>query len=235
MARLPRLCAPAWPHIVVQTAHRGQPAFRDDTDRRHFLDALAAAAAACGLTVHAYGLQDTEFRLLVTPATAESLSLAMQALGRRYGAGFNRRHGHAGSLWEGRFRATVIEPERHLLDAMLFVEGGSAAAGDGTEAVQGAWSSAAHHLGKVRDTMVSSHLQYWALGNTPFEREAAYERLRRVGLTVRRRDEIAAAIRSGWPMGSDRFLESLAGQTDRRLTPLRRGRPPRASKQSDPI
>jgi len=228
MARLPRLCAPSWPHIVVQTAHRGQAAFRDEADRRAFLEALAASAALGGVTIHAYGLGRTEFRLLATPTAAESLSHMMQALGRRYGAAFNRRHDQAGSLWEGRFRATVIDPERHLLEAMLYVESTSESAIEGTPSTPNEWSSAPHHLGQGRDGLVSSHLRYWSLGNTPFDREAAYRSLREAGLDSSRENQIAAAVHAGWPLGSETFLSNLAAQTSRRLAPLRRGRPVRS-------
>ena len=94
MARLPRLCVPGWPHLLVQTGHDGQAVFRDDADRVLFLDLLREAAATHGVTIHAYGLLDSEVRLLVTPSAADSLSRLIQAIGRRYGSHFNRRHGH---------------------------------------------------------------------------------------------------------------------------------------------
>src|SRR5687768_14980155 len=114
MARLPRLCVPGWPHLVVQQGHNREPAFRDDTDRALFRRMLQEAAVQHAVQVHAYGLMDSEVRLLLTPAAAEGLSGMMQAIGRRYVASFNRRHGRSGALWDGRFRGTVVEPQQHL-------------------------------------------------------------------------------------------------------------------------
>ncbi len=229
MARLTRLCVPGWPHLLVQSGHNHQAVFRDECDRKLFLELLQASAATEAVAIHAYALLDNEVRLLATPSTADSLSRMMQSVGRRYGSRFNRRHGHAGSLWEGRFRATVIEPERHLLACMRYIEGASGGGETGTGLGQQPWSSAAHHLGGRADPLVSDHLLYWSLGNTPFEREAAYRSLLQQALAPQEFAQIADAARKGWPLGSPEFLAQLSGNTSRRLTPLPRGRPRKAS------
>lgn len=225
MARLTRLCVPGWPHLVLQSGHNRRPVFQDDLDRKLFLELLQSAALTHGAAIHAYTLLDNEVRLLATPAGDDSLSGMMQALGRRYGSSFNRRHGHSGSLWEGRFRATVVEPERHLLACMRYVEQARAVDGEGTGLGQHVWSSAAHHLGERVDPLVSDHLLYWSLGNTPFEREAAYRDLLQQALTSTEATLISSALRKGWPFGSAGFLVELSGSTPRRLAPLPRGRP----------
>jgi putative transposase len=225
MARLTRLCVPGWPHLLMQSGHNHQAVFRDDVDRKLFLELMQSAASAHGVAIHAYSLLDDEVRLLATPAGADSLSRMMQAAGRRYGSSFNRRHGHTGSLWEGRFRATVIEPERHLLACMRYVDQMSMGDEVGTRLGQRPWSSAAHHLGERVDPLVSDHLLYWSLGNTPFEREAAYRDLLQQALTSDELLSISNAVRKGWPLGSATFLEKLSGSTPRRLKPLPRGRP----------
>lgn len=226
MARLTRLCIPGWPHLVVQRGHDRRPVFVDDADRALFRDFLQEAAARHGVQLHAYALLDDEVRLLATPASADGLSKLIQAIGRRYVTRFNRRHGRSGGLWEGRFRATVVEPEQHLLDCMLFVESGADGAPAGPQ--EGARSSALHHLGAKVDPLVTEPAQYWALGNTPFDREAAYRQLHQQALTERKVVEIREALNAGWPLGSAAFRHSLEQQTDRRLTPLPRGRPRKA-------
>lgn len=233
MARLPRLCVPGWPHLLIQLGHNRQAVFRDDADRQLFLDLLKEATSTHGVAIHAYTLLDNEVRLLATPQSAESLSRTMQAIGRRYGTHFNRRHGHAGSLWEGRFRAAPVEPERHLLDCMRFVEQPCDGVVPGTDLGQSNWSSVAHHLGEKVDALVSDHLQYWALGNTPFEREVAYRKLLERALTSKELATIESAVKKGWPLGATSFLSQLSSVTSRRLRPLPRGRPKHA--KSDPI
>jgi putative transposase len=213
----------------MQRGHNGQAVFKDDVDRTLFLDLLRQAAGTHEVAIHAYGLLDSEVRLLLTPSTADGLSRLMQAIGRRYGSSFNRRHGHAGSLWEGRFRATVIEPERHLLTCMRYVEAGPAIAFVGTDLGQIAWSSAAHHFGGRTNALVTDHLQYWSLGNTPFEREAAYRELSKQALTFEEESLILNATMKGWPLGTPAFLAKLSSSTERRLLPLPRGRPAKSS------
>lgn len=228
MARLPRLCVPGWPHLLVQAGHNRQAVFRDQADRALFLNLLRETAAANGVAIHAYGLLDNEIRLLGTPSAPDSLSRLMQAIGRRYGSYFNRRHDHVGSLWGGRFRATVIEPERHLLACMRYVEDLASGADQGTGLGRDSWSSAAHHLGERVDPIISDHLQYWAQGNTPFEREALYREICQHALTLSEVTQIRNAVMKGWPIGSAEFLNHLATATDRRLLPLPRGRPSKA-------
>ena len=235
MARLPRLCVPGWPHLLLQTGHNRQPVFLDDADRTLFLGLLRESAAAAGVTVHAYGLFDSEVRLLGTPGTSDGLSRMMQAVGRRYGTSFNRRHARSGSLWEGRFRATVVEPEQHLLACMLYAEGMTQGGDSGTQLGRGSWSSAPHRLGERVDPLVADHLRYWSLGNTPFDREAGYRAMCQRGLTRKEVDAITEAVSKGWPLGSSKdFKVRLTELTDRRIEPLRRGRPPKSAHQSDP-
>lgn len=226
MARLPRLCVPGWPHLVIQRAHPREPAFRDDTDRQLYRRLLQESAAPNGVQVHAYALLDDEVRLLVTPAQAGSLGDLMQAIGRRYVSAFNRRHGRGGTLWEGRFRATVIEPQRHLMDGMRYVEG--LVHGDTDPAVLAPWSSAAHHLGLRQEAWITEPMQFWSLGNTPFDREAAYRLLSKQALTESQSAAIRNAVLTGWPLGSAHFVSSLSETTERRLSPLARGRPRKA-------
>lgn len=174
MARLPRLSIAGLAHHVIQRGHNRQPIFLDDEDRLAYLAALRESAALHRVAVHAYVLMNDHLHLLVTPPTAEALSKMLQAIGRRYVAAFNRRHGRIGTLWDGRFRATVIENGPHLLTCMRYIEQNPQRLIPPTPAGDYAWSSAMHHLGRRRDTLVSTHLCHWQLGNTPFERELAW-------------------------------------------------------------
>jgi putative transposase len=225
MARLARLCIPGWPHLLVQRGHDGRAVFVDDVDRALFRDLLQDAAVQQAVQVHAYALLDDEVRLLLTPTAADGLSKLVQAIGRRYVIRFNRRHGRTGGLWEGRFRATVVEPEQHLLSCMLFVEGAVEAAL--ARRHQDLFSSASHHLGAKVDPLVTEPAPYWELGNTPFEREAAYRKIYQQALTEHQIAEIKQALNAGWPLGREHFRQSLETSTTRRLAPLPRGRPRR--------
>lgn len=234
MARLPRLVLPGLPHHLIQRGNNRQPIVLDDEDRRQFLALLREAALTYKVALHAYVLMDNHVHLLATPTDAQGLSRMMQSLGRRYVGWFNQRHDRSGTLWEGRFRAAPIEGERYLLACMRYIELNPLRAGlqldDGPGAY--AWSSCAHHLGRRSDPLVTEHPMFWTLGNTPFEREAAYRELLEQGLGEAETLALTDSALKGWPLGSASFLHGLAVQVDRPLVPRKRGRP-RKPRDSD--
>ncbi|CAN5497504.1 transposase [soil metagenome] len=231
MARLARLVVAGQPHLVVQRGNNRQPVFVDAEDQTLYLDALREVARVHSVAIHAYALLESEVRLLATPSAVDGLSKMMQALGRRYVGAFNLRHGRTGTPWDGRFRATVIESATWLVKCMVFIENSAVMAPSSGGATTR--SSAPHHLARLVDPLVWEHEAYWSLGNTPFEREAAYKLLLENGLGGDESAAIAAASVKGWPLGSDSYIGGLAQGTPRRLVPLKRGRRPK-SVQSDP-
>lgn len=224
MARRPRTVLAGLPHHVTVRGNDGQALFRDDADRAAFRDALALAADAAGLVIHGYVLLPQSIQLIATPPDATALSRAMQMLGRRYVRRFNLRHGRTGSLWEGRFRALLIEAERYLLACLRHVETQPVRSGLVEAPDAYAWSSHRHHVGAANDELVSPHALYWALGNTPFEREKAYARRFERGDTP---DERAASDRilHGHPPAGADYLDALERQHGRALAPRPVGRP----------
>jgi putative transposase len=225
MARLPRLALAGHLHHLIQRGNNSQALFVDDADRRAYLDMLREAAAAHGVAVHGYALLVERVQLLATPQAANGLSLAMQTLGRRYVARFNRRHGRSGTLWEGRYRATVLEAGRYFLHALIDIESQPVRMQWVAHAADWPWSSAAHHVGRAPDPLVTSHALYWALGNTPFEREVAYRKLLDAGVSEAEHLALTDATLKGWALGSAAFLASLKAATSRPLQPRQRGRP----------
>jgi putative transposase len=227
MARLPRIGVAGWPHLLTQRVHDGQLIARDDTDRQDLLDTLRESARQHGVAVHAYHVAASALVLLATPEHADSTSLFMQSVGRRYVAHHNRRHGRQGGLWSGRYRGTLLEPAQYLLDAMLFIEAREGGAADWAQsgASWAEWSSAPYHLGLRPDPLVTDAPAFWALGNTPFERQAAWRQRLTEGLSESRRRELAEAMHKGWalmPLAQKQVLESAIG---RPLSPRPRGRP----------
>ena len=219
MARPPRLAVPGLAHYLIQRGHNGQPVFLGDDDRALYLAALREAAATHRLAVHAYALLDSEVQLLATPPDAQALSRTMQALGRVYVAAFNRRHGRSGTLWEGRFRAAAVEPGATLLAALQRIDALPAAEASRLQ------SSAAHRLGRQREPMLTDPPEYWQLGNTPFEREAAWRTLLVQGLSQAESDALRAAALRGGALGSAAFVQALSADVARPLQPQPRGRP----------
>jgi putative transposase len=213
MARLPRLVIPGHAHYVIQRGHNGQPVFADEVDRRAFLACLRESARANALALHAYALNDADVHLLVTPPDEAALSRAIQQVGRSYVSAYNRRHDRRGTLWDGRFRCGIVEPGAHRLAALLLVDG------------QPGTTSAAHRTGGAREAAIDDPAEFWQLGNTPFEREAAYRTLLVQGVAPAMADAIGRAASGGWVAGSARFVRALGDNAPaRHLQPRPAGR-----------
>ena len=234
MARLPRLSLPGFAHLVLLRGHNGEAVFRDDEDRAAFLNALGTAFKREAVALHAYAMLTDHIWLLCTPAREGGLSRAMQALGRRFAAAFNLRHGRSGSLWDGRYRSTVVEPGDTLLAVLLFVDHANDDPTAAAEAEDAAtpWSSARQHLGYAGPAQLDDLAEYWALGNTPFDRTAAFRTLLADARRAMGSERVVAATRRGWPLGSSAFIEQLGGLTQRPVQARGRGRPPKVTRGS---
>ena len=224
MARLPRLLIDGLPHLISLRAQHGQAMLRDEADRQALMAVLREAATLQRVALHGWSLQETRLDLIASAPAGPSLSLMMQSVARRHAAAFNRRHDRRGSLWEGRFRAAVIEPGAWLLRCMVHVDLLAGPDGDPAESDH---SSRAAHVGAVREPLFRAPEAYWALGNTPFEREAAYRRLLQQGLSAEEGVALESALRGGWPLGSAAFAGNLALGAGRPTQPRPRGRPRR--------
>ena len=115
MARLPRLTLPGYPHHVIQRGNNRQAIFSSPADYQTLLDLLRINAEKFGVAIHAYVLMTNHFHLLATPQTADALPQMMQAVGRSYVRYFNDLQGRTGTLWEGRYKSTLIQTARSLL------------------------------------------------------------------------------------------------------------------------
>jgi len=227
MARLARLTVAGLPHHLIQRGNNRQPIFLDEFDCARYLRELGELAPVHGLAIHAYVLMPNHVHLLATPAEDAAFARLMQSLGRRYVRSFNARHRRTGTLWEGRYRSTVIESERYLLACMRYIELNPVRAGLVSEPADYRWSSHGHNVGLRIDGLVTEHALYWALGNTPFERQIAYRRLFQESQADGEIDALREATQHGWALGRSEFVGFVAQSTGRRVTRLRPGRPRR--------
>lgn len=225
MARLPRLTVPGYPHHIIQRGNNRQAIFSSTADYQMLLGLLDENAQKFGVALHAYVLMSNHFHLLATPSTAEGLPQMMQAVGRRYVRYFNDSQGRSGTLWEGRYRSTLMEAERYLLACMVYIDLNPVRAGMVKDARDYPWSSHGHYVGLRVDKMVTPHPLFWALGNTPFAREAAYAESVRIGITTEQQDALTRSALSGWALGSEDFVADLQKRTERRVKKTPPGRP----------
>jgi len=225
MARLPRLTLPGYPHHVIQRGNNRQAIFATPADYRLLLDLLEENAKKFGVAVHAYVLMSNHFHLLATPQTAEGLPKMMQAVGRSYVRYFNDTQKRSGTLWEGRYKSTLIQTDRYLLACMVYIDLNPVRAGLVSQPQDYPWSSHLHYRGVRSDRLITPHTLYWELGNTPFAREAAYADLVHAGINPVQQTALTDATLRGWALGEPDFVADLQKRTPRRVAKTGAGRP----------
>jgi putative transposase len=230
MARLPRLTLPGYPHHVIQRGNNRQTIFAVPSDYQTMLDLLDENAKKFGVAIHAYVLMSNHFHLLVTPETMDGLPQMMQAVGRRYVRHFNDVHKRSGTLWEGRYKSTLIQTETYLLACMAYIDLNPVRGGLVTQARDYPWSSHEHYRGQRIDRLITPHALVWELGNTPFAREAAYAELVQNGISEVQQAALTDSALGGWALGEPNFRVELQKRTERRVTKSNPGRPISAAK-----
>lgn len=230
MARLPRLTVPGYPHHLIQRGNNRQAIFSGPDDYKTLLGMLDESARKFEVELHAYVLMTNHFHLLATPATVTGLPSLMQAVGRRYVRYFNQAQGRTGTLWEGRYRSTLIQADRYLLACMVYMDMNPVRAGIAQAAADYPWSSHRHYIGLRDDKLVTPHPLYWTLGNTPFAREAAYAELVAAGIGQDQQQALTNSALQGWALGESDYVRDLQKRTARRVTKAKAGRPVRVAK-----
>jgi putative transposase len=216
------------PHHIIQRGNNRQHIFVDQLDYQQYLIYLKDAARQFKVAVHAYVLMPNHVHLLASPAEATGLARMMQWVGRKYVPYFNQKYNRSGTLFQGRFITSVIDSEVYFLRCMRYIEWNPVRARLCDLPEHYDWSSARHHIGSRPDSLIVDHAIYWELGNTPFQREAAYVEFLQAGEGSKGVDEINAAVLRGWPLGSDQYKQLLEQRAKRQVLPAKRGRPPKA-------
>ncbi|MFZ2739589.1 MAG: transposase [Burkholderiaceae bacterium] len=225
MARLPRLTLAGYPHHIIQRGNNRQAIFATGADYQMLLSLLEESARKFGVALHAYVLMSNHFHLLATPDTAEGLPAMMQAVGRRYVRYFNDSQKRSGTLWEGRYKSTLIQTETYLMACMAYIDLNPVRAGLTTQARDYPWSSHRHYIGQANEKFITPHPLFWSLGNTPFAREVAYSQWVQAGVTADQQAALTQSTLHGWALGDRNFVAELENRTERRAHKVQAGRP----------
>ena len=223
MARKPRLYLPEVPQHVVQRGNNREPCFFAEEDYRYYLECLADAAAKFGCQVHAYVLMTNHVHLLATPEADYAISGMMQSVGRRYVRYINHAYKRTGTLWEGRFKACLVQSEQYLLTCSRYIELNPVRA-DMVEAPGDyKWSSYHHNAWGKEDECVKKHSLYEQLSTNQDERQAAYRELFRHHMENDLIHQIREAVKHESILGSSYFKEKVEKVLGRHVLPNRIG------------
>jgi putative transposase len=207
----------------VQRGNNRAPCFLAEGDRLAYLEWLREAALFHGVAVHAYVLMTNHVHLLVTPEATGGVSAMMQTLGRRYVRYVNRKHHRTGTLWEGRFKACLVDSERYVVAAYRYIDLNPVRAGIVGDAAAFRWSSYAAHANLRHEQWLRPHDGYLALGMNTEDRGRAYRDLCGEAMAPREIDAFRAATARELVYGSEAFKDRIAATAERQVRAIRPG------------
>ena len=225
MPRKPRFHLPGVPVHAVQRGHCRQPVFFDDSDYQVYLHWLRVAALRYDCDIHAYALMTNHIHLLLTPQAETSLTRLMQLLGRHYVPYINRKHCRSGTLWEGRYKASLVQQEPYLFRCYHYIELNPVRAGMVDEPGGYRWSSYAANANAGQDPVITPHPLYLELGQNRMQRCQRYRSMFPAQLVASQLRVIRTACQSGTPLGTGRFRRKIEARLGCATGYLQRGRP----------
>ena len=225
MPRPPRFDLPGIPRHVVQRGNNRQVVFFHQTDYQAYLEWLGKGVRHYGVAVHAWCLMTNHVHLLVTPLRSGALPKVFAYLGRHYVGYINRVYGRTGSLWEGRYKASLVDTEGYLLACYRYIELNPVRARMVSEPSAYSWSSYRRNALGETDDLVTPHAVYQFLGRSLERRRQAYRALFADHLDADVVHRIETALAHNHVLGNDRFRGEVEKMLRRRLGTGRPGRP----------
>jgi putative transposase len=229
MPRLARVRLAGIPLHVIQRGNNRVACFVTQTDRQVYLAMLRELSAAFPCEVHAFVLMTNHVHLLTTPRHRDDISLLMKHLGQQYVQYFNRTHERTGSLWEGRFKSSLVDTEGYFLTCQRYIELNPVRACMVADPAHYPWSSFRANACGESSNLLTPHAVYQALGKDPGTRARAYLALFEEQLSEPCLKEIRDAVNGGYALGSKGFIATLERLMERALSRRPPGRPKSAT------
>jgi len=233
MPRKPRFFIADLPTHIVQRGHNRQPVFLAEDDYGGYLNWLGEAADRWGCAIHAYVLMTNHVHVLMTPTDAEGISRVMQYVGRRYVPYVNHTYRRSGTLWEGRFKASLVQAQAYLLACYRYIELNPVRAGMVAAPGDYAWSSYRSNALAEENPILTPHADYLALGRSETARRVAYQELFATFLDQELVTQMRQCLQTGTPFGNDRFREQIEQTLGRKVGFSKRGRPKKPGEEGD--
>jgi putative transposase len=216
MPRRRRSDLPGYTHHVYQRGNNRVACFSRDADRVLYLALLEELAGKEGCAIHSYVLMTNHVHLLTTPERPGAISRLMQRLGQRYVQHFNRVHQRTGTLWDGRFKANVVDSDSYLLRCHRYIELNPVRAGMVTHPGDYRWSSYMANAEGSCSSLLTRHPRIEELGLEAATRQHAYRRLFHCALTETELFKIRTSCSAGVPLGSPEFVDAVERKTGHR-------------------
>lgn len=210
---------------MVQRGHSRELVFFEDNHYFTYLHWLGEAVDHYQVDIHAYVLMTNHIHILATPHDKGGITRVMQYVGRYYVPYINHTYGSNGSIWEGRYKASLICDEEYLLACMRYIELNPVRANMVRSPEQYRWSSYRCNGQSKEDKLVKHHQMYKALGRSRAARLDAYKGLFKGHLENKVLSDIRSAWQTGTPLGNDYFRQKIEDKLKCKVGQARRGRP----------
>ena len=225
MPRRPRTHLDGLPVHIVQRGHNREACFFTDEDRLAYLTWLGEALAANACQLHAYVLMTNHVHLLLTPDKATDIPKLLMSLGRHYVQYINKTYRRTGTLWDSRYKSSLIQAETYLLTCMRYIELNPVRAGMAEDPAHYRWSSYRRNGLGQDNLLITHHPTYLALDTSDTGRQLAYRDLFRAHLDNDAIPDIRLALDQSLPLGNSRFHAEIADRVGERREARPRGRP----------
>ena len=225
MPRRPRVFLPGQPIYLTQRGHNRSQVFYGPDDAKIFLGWLQDAGNKHGLSFHAYVLMTNQIHLLVTPESEQALPKALRDVNWHYTRYINRAHNRSGSLWDGRYKACIVEAEIYFLACSHYIELEPVRAGIANEPESYRWSSHKANAEGEKNSLLTPHALYLRLGHSPETRSNAYKNFCKEELSETTVTAIRTATKGGWALGNDEFSGKVSNYAGCNMAPRGPGRP----------
>ena len=225
MPRPTRINLPGIPQHITQRGNNRQACFFANADYGLYLSLLTEACHKHQCVVHAYVLMTNHVHLLITPETPTGVSLVFRDLGRDYVRQINKAYQRTGTMWEGRFKSSLVDTEVYCLACYRYIELNPVRAGIVKHPSEYPWSSFnVNAFGESSDLLIP-HESWLALGDEHTNRLVAYRGLFKEALEQHQIDEIRYGVQKGLPAGNNRFKRQIEETLSIKLGDGKRGRP----------
>ncbi|RJG12041.1 transposase [Pseudomonas cavernicola] len=227
MPRMGRVVLPNYPHHIVQRGHNRQVVFMQEEDFRRYLADLKELKEVFGVRVYAYCLMTNHVHLLLEPGESMTgLGQLMKTLAARMTRYRNRLEGRSGTLWESRYKSSVVQTDAYLLACCRYIELNPVRARMVERPDHYPWSSYRARIGaEDGGGWLDCDPCYLGLADTEKERRVSYMGFVTQAIPETELKLIREALQRGQLTGNAKFIEEVERVAGRRVELRGQGRP----------
>lgn len=225
MPRKPRFFVAGLPNHIIQRGINKSAVFFEEEDYRYYKQVLNETSDSSGVKIHAYVLMTNHIHLLATADSTSGISVMMQKIGRFYVPYINHKYGQSGTLWDGRFKSSLVDSDHYVLACMRYIEMNPVRASMVNSPQEYKWSSYLCNALGCYDPLITVADSYLGLASNKQKRNSVYTGLFLEHLDDKTIKNIRNCTQTGTPLGSSKFITQIEKKLGKKIGYNKRGRP----------